>query len=68
MTMMIGALVCSFLPDSPVKAKRFSDVEKVAALMRVKNNQRYSTCSFLKMAADTNQWNTKCTSEERANF
>ena len=40
MTMIIGALVCVFLPDSPVKAKRFTDAEKVAALMRVKDNQR----------------------------
>ena len=30
-----------FLPDSPVKAKRFTDAEKVAALLRVKDNQRY---------------------------
>lgn len=39
LTMGVGALVCVFLPDSPVKAKRFSDAEKVAALMRVKENQ-----------------------------
>lgn len=37
--MIIGALVCVFLPDSPVKAKRFSDAEKIAALLRVKSNQ-----------------------------
>lgn len=41
LTMGVGALVCVFLPDSPVKAKRFSDVEKVAVLLRVKHNQRY---------------------------
>ncbi|KAI9816005.1 MAG: hypothetical protein M1827_001997 [Pycnora praestabilis] len=39
MTMVIGVLVCFFLPDSPVKAKRFTDAEKVAVLMRVKDNQ-----------------------------
>ncbi|GME27995.1 Major facilitator superfamily [Neofusicoccum parvum] len=39
LTMAVGVLVCVFLPDSPVKAKRFSDAEKVAALMRVKENQ-----------------------------
>ncbi|RFU24668.1 hypothetical protein B7463_g11672, partial [Scytalidium lignicola] len=39
MTMVVGALVCIFLPDSPVKARRFTDAEKVAALMRVKGNQ-----------------------------
>ena len=40
LTVIVGALVCIFLPDSPVKAKRFTDGEKVAALMRVKGNQR----------------------------
>lgn len=40
-TMVIGLLVAMFLPDSPVKAKRFTDAEKVAALLRVKHNQRY---------------------------
>ena len=40
LTMVIGLLVAIFLPDSPVKAKTFTDAEKVAALMRVKNNQR----------------------------
>ena len=39
MTMIMGALVCIFLPDSPVKARRFTDAEKVAVLMRVKENQ-----------------------------
>ncbi|KAL9089426.1 MAG: hypothetical protein Q9165_005747 [Trypethelium subeluteriae] len=38
-TMVIGAMVALFLPDSPVKARRFTDAEKVAALMRVKDNQ-----------------------------
>ena len=41
LTMVIGLLVALLLPDSPVKAKRFTDAEKVAALLRVKNNQRY---------------------------
>lgn len=50
MTMTIGLLVCIFLPDSPVKAKRFTDAEKVAALMRVKDNQRYDfSCSLRKI-------------------
>ena len=40
LTMVIGLLVAVFLPDSPVKAKRFTDAEKVAALLRVKDNQR----------------------------
>ncbi|KAL9583693.1 MAG: hypothetical protein Q9212_002559 [Teloschistes hypoglaucus] len=34
LTMVVGALVAVFLPDSPVKARRFTDAEKVAALMR----------------------------------
>ena len=41
LTMVIGLLVAMLLPDSPVKAKRFTDAEKVAALLRVKDNQRY---------------------------
>ena len=40
MTMIMGLLVCLFLPDSPVKARRFTDAEKVAVLLRVKDNQR----------------------------
>lgn len=41
LTMVVGVLVAIFLPDSPVKARRFTDAEKVAALLRVKDNQRY---------------------------
>ena len=41
LTIIVGGLVAVFLPDSPVKAKRFTDAEKVAVLLRVKNNQRY---------------------------
>ncbi|KAG0646165.1 Allantoate permease [Hyphodiscus hymeniophilus] len=48
MTMIVGALVCVFLPDSPVKAKRFTDAEKVAALLRVKNNQSGTQNAHLK--------------------
>ena len=46
LTMVVGVLVCIFLPDSPVKARRFTDAEKVAVLLRVKDNQRYAcgTC------------------------
>lgn len=46
MTMIIGLIVAIFLPDSPVKARRFTDAEKVAVLMRVKDNQRYPTPPF----------------------
>jgi MFS transporter, ACS family, allantoate permease len=39
LTIMIGFAVFCFLPDSPVKAKRFTEAEKIAALLRVKENQ-----------------------------
>lgn len=39
LTVIVGALICFLLPDSPVKAKRFTDAEKVAVLLRVKENQ-----------------------------
>jgi ACS family allantoate permease-like MFS transporter len=48
MTVVIGAVVGLLLPDSPVKAKRFSDAEKVAALLRVKDNQSGTQNSHLK--------------------
>ena len=37
-TVIVGALVAIYLPDSPVQARRFTDAEKVAVLMRVKDN------------------------------
>lgn len=33
--------VVVFLPDSPVRKRRFADAEKVAVLLRVKDSQRY---------------------------
>lgn len=48
MTVVIGALVALLLPDSPVKAKRFTDAEKVAALLRVKENQSGTQNAHLK--------------------
>ena len=39
LTIVIGGLVAFFLPDSPVRAMTFSDAEKIAALLRVKENQ-----------------------------
>lgn len=50
LTIIVGALVCIFLPDSPVKAKRFTDTEKAAALIRVKGNQSGTQNSQLKKA------------------
>lgn len=32
-------MVCLFLPDSPVKARRFTEAEKAAVLLRIKDNQ-----------------------------
>ena len=48
LTMVVGLLVAIFLPDSPVKAKRFTDAEKVAALIRVKDNQSGTQNSRIK--------------------
>lgn len=35
---MTGVVLCIFLPDSPVRARRFTDAEKVAALLRARDN------------------------------
>lgn len=37
-TIATGVLLCIFLPDSPVRARRFTDAEKVAALLRNRDN------------------------------
>ncbi|KAI9668069.1 MAG: hypothetical protein M1821_000889 [Bathelium mastoideum] len=47
-TVLVGFLVALLLPDSPVKAKRFTDAEKVAALLRVKDNQSGTQNAHLK--------------------
>ena len=52
LTMVVGVLVCMFLPDSPVKARRFTDAEKVAVLLRVKDNQRYAVVKCWSGRAD----------------
>ncbi|KAI9728916.1 MAG: hypothetical protein M1828_000001 [Chrysothrix sp. TS-e1954] len=39
LTMIVGLMVVIFLPDSVTRAQRFTDAEKVAALLRVKDNQ-----------------------------
>ncbi|EXJ77030.1 hypothetical protein A1O3_10187 [Capronia epimyces CBS 606.96] len=39
LTIVLGFCVFMLLPDSPVKAARFTEAEKVAALLRVKENQ-----------------------------
>ncbi|EHY53334.1 hypothetical protein HRR83_003543 [Exophiala dermatitidis] len=38
-TVVAGFFVFLYLPDSPVKARKFTDAEKVATLLRVKDNQ-----------------------------
>ena len=38
-TIVVGFFVFLYLPDSPVKARRFTDAEKVVSLLRVKDNQ-----------------------------
>ncbi|KIW13952.1 hypothetical protein PV08_06733 [Exophiala spinifera] len=50
MTILFGFLVFMFLPDSPVKAVRFTDAEKIAALLRVKENQSGTQNATLKKA------------------
>jgi MFS family permease len=50
LTICVGALVCVLLPDSPVKARRFTDAEKVAALLRTKDNQSGTQNAHLKKA------------------
>ncbi|KAK5233269.1 hypothetical protein LTR47_005766 [Exophiala xenobiotica] len=50
MTILLGFLVFMFLPDSPVKALRFTDAEKIAALLRVKENQSGTQNATLKKA------------------
>lgn len=39
MTVVLGFFVFTFMPNSPMKARRLTDAEKVAALLRVKENQ-----------------------------
>ena len=50
MTIFIGFIVFMILPDSPVKAVRFSDAEKLAALLRVKENLSGTQNATLKKA------------------
>lgn len=40
-TIAAGVAVVVLLPDSPVKAKRFSDGEKMAILLRLQEDQRF---------------------------
>ncbi|KAL8779382.1 MAG: hypothetical protein Q9194_001479 [Teloschistes cf. exilis] len=53
LTMVVGALVAVFLPDSPVKARRFTDAEKVAALMR---NAHIKASQVLESFKDVRMW------------
>ncbi|KAL9057110.1 MAG: hypothetical protein Q9162_002544 [Coniocarpon cinnabarinum] len=50
LTVIVGLLVCLFLPDSPVRARRFTDAEKVAVLLRVKDNQSGTQNAHIKGA------------------
>jgi ACS family allantoate permease-like MFS transporter len=38
-TVVTGFLAFTFLPDSPVKAVRFTEAEEIASLLRAKENQ-----------------------------
>lgn len=48
-TVVVGFIVFLVLPDSPVKTKRFTDAEKVATLLRVKDNQSGTQNAKIKM-------------------
>lgn len=50
MTIVFGFVVFMILPDSPVKAVRFTDAERVAALLRVKENQSGTQNAHVKKA------------------
>lgn len=39
LTICSGVIICVLLPDSPVRAKRFTEAEKAAVLLRIKDNQ-----------------------------
>ncbi|KAK2599492.1 hypothetical protein N8I77_011243 [Diaporthe amygdali] len=39
LTIFAGLIVCLFLPDSPVRARRFTEAEKAAVLLRIRDNQ-----------------------------
>lgn len=43
-----GVVICILLPDSPVKAKRFTDAEKAAVLLRIKDNHSGTQNSKIK--------------------
>jgi len=47
-TIILGLVVAIFLPDSPVKALRFTEAERLAAILRVKDNQSGTQNSTLK--------------------
>ncbi|OZJ02691.1 hypothetical protein BZG36_05109 [Bifiguratus adelaidae] len=49
-TVIVGVVVCMLLPDSPVKARRFTDAQKVAVLLRIKSNQSGTQNAKLKMS------------------
>jgi len=46
MTVVIGGVIFVVLHDSPVKARRFMDAEKIAALLRDKENQSGTQAVF----------------------
>ncbi|KAK8173094.1 MFS transporter [Phyllosticta citrichinensis] len=47
-TVATGWAVCVWLPDSPVQARRFRDAEKVAVLLRIRDNQSGTQNKHLK--------------------
>lgn len=39
LTICFGVIICLFLPDSQVRARRFTDAERAAVLLRIRDNQ-----------------------------
>lgn len=48
LTIFSGVIICVFLPDSPVRARRFSEAEKAAVLLRIRDNQSGTQNSKIK--------------------
>lgn len=48
LTICSGVIICLFLPDSPVRARRFTEAEKAAVLLRIRDNQSGTQNSKIK--------------------
>ncbi|KAI7776433.1 hypothetical protein LA080_005388 [Diaporthe eres] len=48
LTICSGVTICLFLPDSPVRSRRFTEAEKAAVLLRIRDNQSGTQNSKIK--------------------